>query len=189
MATLYFRMKAALVLALLSAGCVPHVRTNSLPDECPGPNNQWTRFGDQWRSLLGTYRLITVTTSLGGPPFIERGTLKLMLADSATRFYRRAPMNPHSALGDRPVVGTFTPEPPLPGGKSDSAEYENGRLYIGCRRCLDGDPLVYDIGWSGATGFGGMWRDYQSGIVRAIDDRGRPTPDPAGHFCAVRSSN
>ena len=175
-----------LVLLLFCTSCLPHAgRLDDLPRECPGPNNAWTRFAPTaWPTLAGSYRLVTVTTSFGGKPDVARGILRLAVADSATRY---APMfqGSRSPRSDRPLVGTYEADGRTAPRSVDSAEYQAGRLYIGCRHCLDGDPTVYEVGWSGTSGFGGMWRDYQIGIVRAVGPAG-PAPDPAGHYCALR---
>lgn len=175
------------VLVLFCTSCLPRSgRLDDLPRECPGPNNAWTRFAaTAWPTLAGSYRLVTVTTSFGGKPDVARGILRLAVADSATRFAPTSPGSPRSPRSDRALVGTYEPDRRNRSRMLDSAEYEGGRLYIGCRHCLDGDPTVYEVGWSGTSGFGGMWRDYQIGVVRAVGPAG-PAPDPAGHYCAMR---
>jgi hypothetical protein len=180
-------MKLLFLIPLLAGvACVlPHRAGVNLPRECPGPDSTWHRFAaTDSAGLAGTYRLITVTTSFGRPD-VEHGVLRLVVADSATRYGLIYPRLPRSPRNNRPLVDTYNHEAVSDPARTDSVEVQDGRLYIGCRHCLDADPSVYAIEWSGASGFGGTWRDYQTGIVRAYGPLG-PTPDPAGHFCALR---
>jgi hypothetical protein len=68
----------------------------------------------------------------------------------------------------------------------EAAEWDDGTLYLGCRDCNDGSPDRLRIEAVSASGFWGTWVNDQSGIVRLMDDDGRPAPNPAGYFCAIR---
>jgi hypothetical protein len=179
---------AVLLPFMCACATIAHRRNASdLPGDCAGPPAASVPFEPStWISLAGTFRLTTVQTSQGGSPFVWRESLILQPADSAIRFAPRMPMNPRSERGDRPLIGTArsdTPtDPPTP------AEYEAGRLYLGCRsfQCTDASPLAYHIEWWTSDRFGGTWRDYQTGIGRVFADHGQALPDPAGHFCAAR---
>lgn len=181
------RLAILLPLMCACATSAPHRNASDLPADCAGPLAASAPFEpDAWASLTGTYRLTTVQTSQGGSSLAWRESLSLQRTDSATRFARRMPMNPRSERGDRPLIGTAKSD--APNDRPTPAEYEAGRLYLGCRefQCTDASPLVYDIEWWTPDGFGGTWRDYQTGIGRVFGDRGQLLPDPAGHFCATR---
>jgi len=54
---------------------------------------------------------------------------------------------------------------------------------------MDGSPEHLRIESISDHGFWGRWANLQTGIVRIVDKAGKPLPDPAGYFCAERSSN
>ena len=172
---------------MCACAAIGHTHSSTaLPGDCPGPATLSTQFeSDRWSSLAGTFRLTTVQTSHGGSPLVWRELLTLQRTDSVTRYALRTPMSPLLGKSDRPLIGTAHGD--APNDRPSPAEYEAGRLYVGCRwfQCTDASPLVYVIEWQTSDRFGGTWRDYQSGIVRVFD-HGNPLPDPAGHFCAMR---
>ena len=142
--------------------------------------------------LAGLFRLLTVNTAPGYDGYVGRGGLRLAPTDTLERYYvtdllSGAPRR--RAAGERPLAGAY--EAPDHAYR-DTAEVEwggeGGRLYVGCRRCLDGSPTGYRIDWVSPGGFGGRWENAQSGIGVAVDRRGRRLPNPSGHYCATRVS-
>jgi hypothetical protein len=73
-----------------------------------------------------------------------------------------------------------------PDKRHDAAEWDAGTLYLGCRDCTDASPDRLHIDAVSDRGFWGTWVNDQSGIARLMDDEGKPAPNPAGYFCAVR---
>ena len=68
----------------------------------------------------------------------------------------------------------------------EEAEVEDGVLFVGCRRCMDGSPDELRLLAATPTDVWGLWYNPQSGIERVIDSSGSPLPNPAGHFCMRR---
>jgi hypothetical protein len=136
--------------------------------------------------LAGTYALTMVTTSAGGQPLFITRRLWLSPTDSA-----------HQSVGlaYRPLAGviswddTTSRRPALGSTPSlgDTVEVVSGRLYLGCRQCLDQGPTELRIIAVTSSEFWGIWEDpmYGSGTV-LTDSINRVLPNPAGHYCARR---
>ncbi len=131
-------------------------------------------------SLAGRYRLTTVNTARGWTRDSSEAVVVLVPNDTLRRFYRPG-LGGLRRVGDRPLAGRYQA-----GRHRDTAEVEGRVLYIGCRNCLDGSPTHYLIRGSAPNGFWGTWVNYQTGLVQAVDERGRRLPNPEGVFCAVR---
>ena len=167
------------------------IESNRAQSSCPAaPPPNTTPFSDSLVSdLNGTFRLFVVTTSYpGSGPTIDSGwTLRIASVDSARRAeatQRRIGVFPRKQLQ---MEGRALPN--NAGWQPQPAEVDSGILYMGCRDCVDASPLVFRPQWRSERGFGGTWRDYQTGIGRVVDREGKWAPDPAGHFCAVRVPN
>ena len=136
--------------------------------------------------LAGTFRLTEVLTSFSAPSpgdAVSHATITLALADSLRRAQSRVRRIGYAPRRDLRLIGRLRTSE----GFEHPAEVDGTVLYIGCRDCYDASPLVMRVTEVAESGFRGTWRDYQTGIGRAYDPTtGRPTPDPAGHFCAQR---
>ena len=132
--------------------------------------------------LAGHFRITQVRTSSPGDEWVTEITLSRV--DSAQREVakqrRRFGPIPRQDLR---LAGTWHWSPRYHDGPS---EWDAGILYLGCRDCTDASPDELQISAIDAGGFRGKWRNPQTGIVHEADERGRPLPDPAGYFCAVR---
>ena len=137
--------------------------------------------------MTGTFRLVLVTTSYPGfgTPVDSGWTLTLNTPDSAQRAQARERTVGHSPRQHLQLLGSIA----TAGTPVQPAELENGVLYLGCRDCNDASPLTLRLAEVSVAGFRGTWRDYQTGIGRVFDSSGKPAPDPAGYFCAVRTPN
>ncbi len=173
-----------------TSGCSLPPRITLGPPECPTPPGE----APQTPSIIpatvaGSFRLVQVWTSYvtNGRPFVQHFRLDLRIPDSvsaqptpASPFNR--PRSNLQLIGDRSAVGDTV-------SHREPVEVDAGRLYMGCRDCADASPDVGRITLVGPSGFQGVWGNAQTGIGRAIDDRGRELPNPQGYFCAIRDSS
>jgi hypothetical protein len=145
---------------------------------------------DQVAALAGSFHLVQVNTSFGptsGHQLVWRGRLRLTLVDSAARAASRERRFGHSPRPDLQLAGTLLWRDST--SWTEPAEVDESRLYVGCGDCLDGSPEVFEMTHVNPEGFWGRWEDYQTGIVRAADERtGEWLPNPAGYFCAWREA-
>ena len=178
--------RVAVATAILVAGCstpsqpVPTGRCSATP-----PAGAEAYDSGQALTLIGTYEVVIVGTSVGMNGEADSGQLTLTAADSLHRYNRFILGKPVPGV-DRPLAGSydvwdhrFRPQP---------ARVANGVLSIGClsEECTDADPLKLRIAWVSPNGFWGQWEDLQTGLGRWVDSAGHVLPNPAGHFCALR---
>jgi hypothetical protein len=181
------RTRMAVILVL--AGCAPgHAITNTVRPECPTvtPRADSIRFVPS-ASLVGVFRLVLVlasTPQARGESSASFSTLDLMLVDSAQRAESRLRSLGHAPRRELRLVGA---QRDSANERKASVEVDGPLLYIGCRDCMDASPTVLQIDGADDRGFFGTWHDNQTGIGRLFDERtGKPSPDPAGYFCAWR---
>lgn len=67
--------------------------------------------------------------------------------------------------------------------KGATLELGSCPLYLAC---FDYNTIYFGIERLSRAGAWGRWKDYQMGIGRLIDERGRFLKDPAGYFCLLR---
>ena len=136
--------------------------------------------------LAGSYELTLVVTSFNEPEWGPmRRRLLLRPPDSLEAATARLRSIGHSPRHSLLLLGSV--EHDYEGRTySDVVELDSGVVYIGCRDCNDGNPWHLRITAADASGLYGFWNDYQTGIDRVVDRRGRRLPDPAGYFCALR---
>jgi hypothetical protein len=181
------RTRFAVIVAL--SGCAPsHATANAVGPACPAVSQH----ADSIRfvpsaALVGVFRLVLVLTSARqtrGVYTTSLSTLDLSLADSARRAESRLRGLGHAPRRELRLVGVQRDS----GNERDAAvEVDGPLLYVGCRDCLDASPTVLRIVRADDRGFFGTWHNYQMGIGRLFDERtGKPSPDPAGYFCAWR---
>lgn len=136
-------------------------------------------------TMPGEYRLVQVTTSYDTRAYPRNESrLTLRLPDSTERRDAAVRKLGHSPRFNLQLLGTWRPRGDS--GRAYAAEVDGGVLFLGCRDCLDASPDVLVIRELSGVGFRGSWRDYQTGMARVVDQRGRLLPDPAGYFCAYR---
>jgi hypothetical protein len=123
--------------------------------------------------------LTQVTTSSVDLPRVT--TLLLTAPDSAALSNAARRSLGHSPRRDLRLVGTWRSSDDR---RADSAEWDAGTLYLGCRDCLDASPDQLRIEALSAGEFRGSWVNDQTGIGRRFDSTGKALPDPAGYFCA-----
>ena len=139
-------------------------------------------------SLAGRYRLVSVSTSIGGTARASHARLKLAATDSA--FRPATPGNQARVLwlaGSLTVVDSAGVPRTDEQGKvlRDTVQVELDQMFFGCRRCFDGAIQEYRIIARTEDGqLWGHWVDPQTGIGRLVDSAGNRLPNPAGHFCA-----
>ena len=140
-----------------------------------------------WSKLVGSFTLVTVTTSQGPAVRVERSFQHHDTLPSYQRRFRREGLRrQYGPLSVRPHRGVeqtrFRGEP-----WREPAEVEGTVLYTGAREGDDVSPSAYEILHISRAGFWGRWRNGQTGILRAVDRQtGLLLPDPAGYFCALR---
>lgn len=169
------------ILAMLLTSCAT-ARLGFGSEKCGEPPASAEAFSvDKLPWMVGRFRVTFVTTSF------ERSTshneLELFAADSATRMQARERRIGHRPRRDLRLVGRDYWDPHRP---AESAEWDDGILYLGCRDCIDGSPDKLTISAISENGFWGRWRNDQSGFAHVLDSHGQLAPDPAGHFCARR---
>lgn len=177
----YLTVLAAAVSVCGSAHLGPSASTCS-PER---PRDAVATTPERIDSLTGRFRVVLVTTSYVGKRGVEReqSQLELFHADSATRVKSRSRSIGHSVRRDLRLIGVHEWGP---NKAHQAAEWDDGTLFLGCRDCYDGSPDRLHIEAVSPNGFWGTWVNDQSGIARLMDDEGKPAPDPAGYFCAVR---
>ena len=136
--------------------------------------------------MTGSFRLTLVVTSFRAAWTPPTYRLLLRQPDSSEAAEARIGRVGHRPRPDLRLVGIAALLDDLSGQRQPNVELDSGIVYMGCRDCMDGDPLELIVTAADTDGFYGRWRDYQRGIGHAIDESGRRLPDPAGHFCAVR---
>jgi hypothetical protein len=52
--------------------------------------------------------------------------------------------------------------------------------------CMDGNTIYFRIDRISPTAASGRWNDYQTGLGRMVDERGKFLANPAGYFCLLR---
>jgi hypothetical protein len=131
--------------------------------------------------MVGNFRLTLVRTS--SDPAVTRGEVHLLAVDSAMRARAQEKRIGHWPRRDFRLRGAAF----WKGGKTgESAEWDNGTLFLGCRDCIDGSPDKLRIAAVTENGFWGSWVNDQSGFARLLDRNGGFASNPAGHFCARR---
>jgi hypothetical protein len=177
-------MQYSLRVALASLAACASLHLSSDEAACPAtpPPTAVAATRELIDDLTGRFRLTQVLTSFK----IEKGgdawqaILELKRPDSATRAEAARRSIGHMRRRDLRLVGTIQTN-----RWTQPAEWDDGTLLLGCRDCNDGSPDHLRIDAVSPTGFWGTWVDYQTGIVRA-ERNGKPLPNPAGYFCAVR---
>lgn len=175
-----------LALTLAVAGCARASAPAPAAADCSAVTAEPLRLDSGMVAMMpGEFRLVQVATSFDTREYLQQeGRLTLRLPDSTER--REAAVR---TFGHRPrarlqLLGMWrTSRDSL---RTSPAEVDGGVLFLGCRDCLDASPDVLVIRELTGDGFRGSWRDYQTGLGRVVDQRGRLLPDPAGHFCAFR---
>jgi len=178
---LVVRVAVGLLFAVSSCASVSRLTGRSSCSEPPASAAPPTE--QQIASLVGRFSLTQVITSFPASeqPSPERTTVELHRPDSVTRAAtaRRLIGRPKNLQ----LVGTL-------GDKGHSlagaVKVDAGTLFIGCRDCNDASPDHLKISAISDRGFWGTWVDYQTGIGRVFGKDGKPLPDPAGYFCALR---
>ena len=181
------RTRTAVIVVLV--GCAPgHAIPNAVGPECPAvtPRADSIRFV-QSAALVGVFRLVLVLASTPraqGEYSASLSTLDLTLADSAQRAESRLRSIGHAPRRELRLVGA---QRNSANERETAVEVDGPLLYVGCRDCMDASPTVLRIVSADDRGFFGTWHDYQTGIGRLFDEcTGKPSPDPAGYFCAWR---
>jgi hypothetical protein len=87
--------------------------------------------------------------------------------------------------GERPLAGQYS-NADDPMRRVEEAELEDGVLFLGCRRCMDGSPYQLRLLAQTPTIVWGLWENPQSGFERLADSAGNELPNPAGYFCLRR---
>jgi hypothetical protein len=165
---------------MLSVGCSLPWRHSAVGCSSP-PANATPVSAERVSTLTGRFRLTLVTTSFTSPR--SSSELTLRTPDSVARAGATVRALGHQPRRDLRLVGEWHWSAKYP---AERAEWDSGTLYLGCRDCLDASPDHLRIESIDPAGFAGTWADYQTGIAHVVDDKGKPLPDPAGYFCAVR---
>jgi hypothetical protein len=181
-------------LLILAAGTTTAV-AQSVPARCSSHPPRSTSVFDtgQVLQLTGSFRLVLVATSRGASKAPWGGTLTLQAHDSLRR-YRFVQRQIGHAPGQRPLWGWIdsstvheswarriaSRDPDYPG-----VEWIGGGLALGWFDSMDGVTTDLTVTHLGPTGFWGRWSS-SGGIELLTDSAGRPIPDPAGYFCALR---
>jgi hypothetical protein len=174
------------IVALLAACSGPGHSSSAQPwpADCPptAPRGSKPIEDSDVESLRGHYKVTLVSLSQG--PYSWTGSLHLVPTDTLRRFYVQT-LRGYVKRGERPLAGEYRD-----GGDSlprvDEAEVEDGVLFLGCRRCMDGSPYRLRLLAQTSTIVWGLWEDPQSGIERVADSGGQALPNPAGYFCLTR---
>jgi hypothetical protein len=87
----------------------------------------------------------------------------------------------HPPRRDLRLVGTWQWSSEHP---ADRAEWYAGTLYVGCLNCLDDSPDHLRIMAIMGRSFWGTWDKSQGSLVKFVDKKGKPLPNPKGYFCA-----
>lgn len=173
-----------LTMGSLLIGCSRAASVPS-PEECPAEITSASEFdGRSALRLPGRYQVTMVPTSYGTTRRRSLARLLLGPPDTLRRYYPERLHDPRVLWGQQ-IAGVWT-EQLESRVYEELVTFENDMLYLGCRVCLDASPIYFSIEHMAATGFWGHWEDRQTGLYRIYDTAGRPLPNPAGIYCAVR---
>jgi hypothetical protein len=200
------RGRAALVLSLLASaaidGCRPSATTWQAQAERAGCTAallaSTARYdSSQVLQLAGTYRLVQIDTARGWFELEQeygdaslRSTMRLWVADSATRYSRVNPLTQQRMAVDRPIVGMLSGYE-AKGFTADNPQIQvTGKRHDGIsvvfdpRPTLDGSMWGFPIERRGSWGFGGYFSEGSYVVPVGLD--GRPLGQRAGFYCAFR---